>query len=34
VLAALSTAGYGGLVAAEYRPEGGTVDGLGWVPTA
>jgi hydroxypyruvate isomerase len=31
VLAALSGAGYGGLVAAEYRPVGETVDGLGWV---
>jgi hydroxypyruvate isomerase len=30
VLAALLAAGYGGLVAAEYRPAGDTVDGLGW----
>jgi hydroxypyruvate isomerase len=31
VLGALSGSGYEGLVAAEYRPGGGTVDGLGWV---
>lgn len=33
VLAALSAAGYSGVLAAEYRPTAGTVDGLGWVDT-
>ncbi len=33
VLQALSTSGYAGLVAAEYRPAAQTVDGLGWVGT-
>jgi hydroxypyruvate isomerase len=31
VFRALSANGYRGVVAAEYRPEGATVDGLGWV---
>jgi hydroxypyruvate isomerase len=31
VLSALSASGYAGVVAAEYRPEGDTVAGLGWV---
>lgn len=30
VLGALSAQGYAGVVAAEYRPTAGTVDGLGW----
>ncbi|HEX5404736.1 MAG TPA: TIM barrel protein, partial [Pseudonocardiaceae bacterium] len=33
VVAALTTADYRGWVAAEYRPAGDTVDGLGWVTT-
>jgi hydroxypyruvate isomerase len=31
VVAALSDAGYPGLLAAEYRPSAGTTEGLGWV---
>ncbi|SON54455.1 Hydroxypyruvate isomerase [Hartmannibacter diazotrophicus] len=34
VLSKLQDAGYDGLVGAEYRPRGDTVDGLGWIEKA